>query len=392
MSSPRFDFLSPTRIAWGWGRRSEIGGHAARLGRRVFLLHGSRTLERSGVVEEAAERLQSAGVAVVRLGGTFGEPHVAEVDRLVAEARRHSPQVGDLVCAVGGGSALDAGKAVAGLAVCSQPASVREYLEGVGNGRTIDRPPLPILAVPTTAGTGAEATKNAVVAGREPSFKKSLRDDRLMPTVALVDPELTVSNPPQVTASSGMDAVCQLMESILSRKSQPMPRRLALGALPGLGEALRIAYRDPADRPAREKLAFAALQSGLALANSGLGLAHAAAAALGALLEVPHGLACAVMLPVALKFNAAERPSEMREIAEAFMGRGFSRAESAAAALIDAVRELNRDLGVPDRLGALGVVESAVPQLVQLSAGSSLDGNPRSVTPEELNDLYRSLI
>ncbi|HVJ82136.1 MAG TPA: iron-containing alcohol dehydrogenase, partial [Planctomycetia bacterium] len=226
---------------FGWGRRVEIGRLAASLGTRAFLVCGSRTLERNGTLGQLADEMRRAGVDPVSAAECRREPEVEDVDAAAAELWKSNPRPGDLVVGIGGGAALDMAKALAARAVDRRGDSIQDFLEGVGKGWTLDPAPLPILAVPTTAGTGSEATRNGVISRRSPSFKKSLRDERLMPRIALVDPELTVSNPPHVTAQSGMDALCQLIESFISKKAQPLPQAIAVRGMRGLIPALRKA-------------------------------------------------------------------------------------------------------------------------------------------------------
>jgi alcohol dehydrogenase class IV len=270
------------------------------------------------------------------------------------------------------------------MAVNSAGDGVRDYLEGVGKGLQLDVPPLPILAVPTTAGTGTEATRNAVISSTSPPFKKSLRSERLVPRIALVDPELTVSNPPSVTANSGMDAVTQLLESYFSRKAQPIPQALALSGLEGVVPALREAHRNRESRSAREKLAMAAMLSGMALANSGLGLAHGVASALGCHLGTPHGLACAVLLPIALRVNATVCLALFPQLSGPILGRSIADPEAARDAILAEIDALGRDLAIPRRLSEIGVRKEQIPTLVQASRGSSMSGNPRDLSDDEL--------
>ena len=309
-----YEFLAP-RVVFGWGRRREAGRLAATLGRRAIVVCGSRTLEASGALAEIRAALREADVESELLGTVSREPLVDDVDATVSALLDTGVREGDFVLAVGGGSAIDLAKAVAALATNRRGESVRDYLEGVGRGVTIDRPPLPVMALPTTAGTGSEATKNAVVSSLDPPFKKSLRADLMLPRAVLIDPELHVSVPPRVTAHTGMDAVTQLIESYVSRRARPIPQALCLQGLEGALPALVEAVRDGASRPARERLAHAALLSGMALANSGLGLAHGVAAALGVHCDVPHGLACAVMLPAAMRVNREVGAADLARLA-----------------------------------------------------------------------------
>ena len=230
------------------------------------------------------------------------EPETTDVDETVAAIRPHL-KPGDCLVAVGGGSTIDLAKAVAGLVTQRESAPVKDYLEGVGRGLKLVEAPLPFIAMPTTSGTGTEATKNAVISSYDPPFKKSLRDERLVPAAVIIDPELTVSNPPEVTAYSGMDAITQLIESLVSKKATPLTKALCREGLRAAVPALEVAFKDPTNQAAREAMSYAAWLSGVTLANAGLGMAHGVAAALGVHCRVPHGLACAVMLVPAMKVN-----------------------------------------------------------------------------------------
>src|SRR5262245_20784455 len=210
----KYDFLAPGRIVFGWGRLVEVGSLAAGLGKRAFIVCGSRSLVRSGALAQLEGHLRKAGVEPRTLETLTREPRIEDVDRTVASLP--APAAGDLIVGLGGGSALDLAKAVAAMATNRRSPTVRDYLEGVGSGLSLENDPLPVLAIPTTAGTGSEATKNAVISSDDPPFKKSLRSDRMVPRAVLVDPQLTASAPPPVTAHSGMDALTQLIESYLS--------------------------------------------------------------------------------------------------------------------------------------------------------------------------------
>lgn len=388
----RFDFLAPSRVIFGWGRCSEIGGLARSLGRRAFLVSGSATLERRGTLDWIESLLRQAGIAAVRLAAVAREPEVADVDGAVERLLEHVPEPGDLVMAVGGGSAIDLAKAVAALATNRHGESVMAFLEGVGRGAKIETPPLPVLAVPTTAGTGSEATKNAVISSVDPQFKKSLRSDLMIPRVVLIDPELTVSVPPAVTAHTGMDAITQLIESYVSRRAQPIPQALAASGLQMALPAIVEAVEDGTDRRARERMSYAAFLSGLALANSGLGLAHGVAAALGIHCRIPHGLACAIMLPAALRVNREVRRAELARLWSLIDGRTRLPDEEAADRFVRRIEALTQKVGVPRRLSALGVTADQLPAIVQGSRGNSMDGNPREVSDDELAQLLAAML
>jgi len=371
------DLRLPCRIVCAPGARREIGPLARSLGQRAFLVHGSRTLSRCGVYEELAEHLASQGVEVIATIEARGEPTIEDVDRAAVELFDFEAGHGDLVIAIGGGAAIDLAKAAAAMAVTGKDDSVRDYLEGIGRGQTLEHPPLPILAMPTTGGTGSEATRNAVISCPDPPCKKSLRHDGLLPRIVVIDPELAVHAPPPVTAHSGMDAITQLIESYLTPRGNLLTYQLCVEGLRLALQALPEAYSNGQSIPARMEMAQAALLSGVALANSGLGMAHGVAAALGAMCNVPHGLACAVMLPVTLRANLVTSEYSLDTLAEQV---GINDAH----ALIDEIEELAAQLEIPTRLGALGVRREQLPALAAASRGNSMSGNPRTLSDDEL--------
>lgn len=386
-----YEFVSPPRVIFGWGRRTEAGALAKTLGRRAFIISGSRTLRTSGRLDEIRWSLRSAGLVSIDAGTISREPQVEDVDQTVEWLRSRQAGPGDLIVAIGGGSALDLGKAAAALATNTQSPTVLDYLEGVGRGLKLEHDPLPVIAIPTTGGTGSEATKNAVISSENPPFKKSLRSERMVPRIVLLDPELAVSASPEVTAWTGMDALTQLIESYISRRAQPIPRALALQGIELAGTALLQAYQDGTSRPARERMAHAAFLSGLALANSGLGMAHGLAAALGIHCQVPHGLACAMLLPVALRVNRPVCEADLARIGCVLTGKGHASVAQGADAAIARVDELCATLNIPRRLSEIGVSPQQHAALVAGSRGNSMDGNPRALSDAELLQLLAEL-
>lgn len=392
MVSAAYDFLAPQHIALGWGRRAELPELARPLGRRAMLVHGSRTLEAGGQLAAIVQSLQEGGIEVLPVGQAISEPTVALVDEVTQRLRHRGATRGDFVLAIGGGSALDLGKAAA--AMCTQAGflTVQDYLEGVGTGRQLHETPLPMLAMPTTGGTGSEATKNAVISSHNPPFKKSLRADAMLPRVVLIDPELSAGVSPQTTAYTGMDAITQCIESYVSRRATPIAQALSAeglrAALPSVAEAVE----QGTSRRARECMAHAALLSGLALANSGLGLAHGVAAALGIHADVPHGLACAVMLPAALRVNREASRRRLAQLARLALDVRTDDDDAAADALVDCIMSLGRQLNIPARLSELGVRGEQLPAIARSSRGNSMSGNPRQLNDNELVELLESLL
>ena len=387
-----YDFLCPQRIVFGWGRRGEVGTLGRTLGQRAFLVCGLPPDAAAVAIGEITDSLRAAGVEPVPLATLLHEPEVADVDRVAADIRGRRPGEGDFLIGIGGGAAIDLAKATAAMATNPQSPTVKDYLEGVGRGLKLSERPLPVMALPSTAGTGAETTKNAVISSYDPPFKKSLRDDRLVPRIALVDPQLTVTVPPAVTAASGMDAIAQLIESYVSRKSQLIPRALAVQGLKMALPAIAEAVENGTSQAAREAMSHAALLSGMALANSGLGMAHGVAAALGTHCRVPHGAACALMLPAAIRANREVAQADFARLAHLLIRRSFQNPAAATEAFLDEIEGLCNRVGVPQRLGPLGVTREQIPLLVKDSHGNSLSGNPREISDAELAVILEGLL
>ena len=388
-----YDFVAPRQVVFGWGRRREVGSLAGRLGHRAFIICGSRTVASSGMLDEISRYLADEEIETPDVQMLSREPEVEDVDRTTAALREEVIAPGDFIIAIGGGAAIDLAKAVSAMVTNDRSPTIKDYLEGVGRGLQIVDAPLPVLAMPTTAGTGCEATKNAVISSYDPPFKKSIRDERMVPTIALVDPELTVSCPASVTAASGMDAITQLFESYISLKAKPIPRALAVEGLKMAVPAIAEAVRDGSSRPAREAMAHAAMLSGMCLANSGLGMAHGVAPALGVHCRVPHGAACALMLPVALKANSRVCQAELARLAHAVFGLGPSTPpREAVDTMIAKVEALCDEVGAPRRLSDLGVAADKIPEIVKSSRGSSMSGNPRRLSDDELTAILEKLL
>ena len=387
-----YDFIAPQQIVFGWGRRREVGRLAKQLGGRAFLVSGLPAAVSDAVLDEIAGWLRQASVEPVVLATLLHEPEVADVDRIAAEARARGIGEGDLLVGIGGGAAMDLAKATAAMAVNRESVTVKDCLENVGRDLKLMVSPLPIMAMPTTAGTGAEATRNAVISCYDPPFKKSLRDNGLMPRVALVDPELTVTTPAETTAASGMDAITQLIESYVSKKTQPIPRALAVQGLRMAVPAMAEAVERPEHRPAREAMSHAALLSGMALANSGLGMAHGVAAALGTHCRVPHGVACAVMLPVAIRNNLAVCRDAFARLGHLVFGLPTKDQEAAAEAFAEKIEQLCDRVKLPRKLSEVGVRREQIADLVRDSRGSSMSGNPRRLSDDELAEILERLL
>ncbi|MBD3242842.1 MAG: iron-containing alcohol dehydrogenase [Chitinivibrionales bacterium] len=292
---PAFTLSLPAHVLFGPGVRNQLGAQARSLGKSALLVTGETAMARSGRLEEISGMLNDASVDHERVA-VSGEPSPAAVDSIVAA---HRGKDIDLVVAVGGGSVLDTGKAVA--AMVTVDGGVEQYLEKVGT-QSHPGTTLPLIALPTTAGTGSEATKNAVLSrvGAD-GFKASLRHDNFVPRCAIVDPELHLSCPPDVTAACGMDALTQLLEAYVSTKATPFTDALAWSGLESAAQSLMRAAGDTGgtDIDARTGMAYASLLSGVVLAHAGLGVVHGLASVLGAAVPIPHGVACGTVLAAA---------------------------------------------------------------------------------------------
>ena len=378
----RFEFATSGRIVFGPGSLDELPAIAAALGRRALLVSG-RSPERAA---PARERLEGAGLAVVPFA-VAGEPRVEDVRRGCALAKDGAV---DLVIACGGGSAIDAGKAIA--ALLGNDGDVLDHLEVVGRGLPLPRPPLPFVAIPTTAGTGSEVTRNAVLASSEHRVKASLRSPLMLPRVAIVDPDLLAGLPAGVVAASGLDAFAQLVEPFVSTRSNPLVDALCRDGLVRSARSLRRAFEGDRSEAVRVDLALASLYGGLALANAGLGAVHGFAAPVGGMFDAPHGSTCAALLPAVVRVNlralearapASPALERYREIAALVSGRARSSAEDGLAwieALVLALR-------VPG-LSRWGATAADVPALVDKArAASSMKGNPIALTDEELREI-----
>ncbi len=380
-----FEFSCAGRIVFGRRAAKKLPELCAGIGRRFLIVAGG-SVKASGVLDELAEGLKQQGIDCAFFDRAAGEPTVGAVDAAVKAGKDAGA---DAVIGIGGGSAVDTAKAAS--AVITNGGSIRDYLEGVGTAKIINDP-LPLVALPTTSGTGTEATKNAVIMSREEGFKKSIRDDRLLPRLALLDPELTASAPKSVTAASGMDAICQLIESHTAKQANDFCGAMSLYHTPLAMRAIKRAYNDGGDMDARETMALASLVSGMCLANAGLGAAHGIGAGLGALLGTPHGIACGMLLPHVMRYNTEHGVTKYADISEAFFGKRFADGKHASLALADAVGELCGYLGLPSKLSELGVTTDMADKLAEASMGSSMSKNPVDIPLNDCRDFILSLI
>ncbi len=382
-----FEFTAPQRVIFGPGAIRQVGSLAAGFGRRALAVTG-RDVERAAPV---LEQLRAQGVAAT-VFAVAGEPTVAGVGQGAAQAVQIAAE---LVVACGGGSPLDAAKAIAALATNGgQPL---DYMEVVGRGQPLAKPSLPLIAIPTTAGTGSEVTRNAVLTSPEHGVKASMRSFSMVPRIAVVDPELTYGLPPAVTASTGLDALTQLVEPFTCNRTNPLVDALCREGLGRVARSLRRAWSHGRDAAAREDMALASLFGGFALANAGLGAVHGFSGVIGGMFRAPHGAVCAALLPHVMAVNrralqerAPDSPLAARyeEVARLLTGNPAASAEEGVAW----VARLARDLDVPS-LAACGVKAEHVPLIVERAAAASgTKANPIELTRAELAEILRRAI
>lgn len=374
-----FEFATANRILFGAGMLDRVGPLAAEMGRRALVVTGG-TLERA---RPLLDRLDAAGVSYA----TF----VVEQEPTIGIAQAGTQQAREAGCTFvigfGGGSAIDSGKAIA--ALLTNPGDPLDYLEVIGKGQPLTAPAAPYIAIPTTAGTGAEVTRNAVLASPDHRVKVSLRHPLMLPDIALVDPTLSYSVPPGVTAYTGLDALTQVIEPLVSHTANPLTDAVCREGIPRAARSLHRAVEHPADAAAREDMAVASLFGGLALANAKLGAVHGFAGPLGGMYHAPHGAVCAALLPHvmaanvrALREREPHNPSLARydDVARLLTGDHYATADDGVAW----VAELVEVLGIPG-LGAYGLAEADFDDVIDQSArSSSMKGNPIVLTADEM--------
>jgi alcohol dehydrogenase class IV len=383
----RFEFASAQRILFGPQTVREAGRLAADLGRHALVVAGRDSRRAAPLLE----LLQESGVGAA-VFSVAGEPDLDTIRRGAALARRERC---DLAVSFGGGSVLDAGKAIA--AMMTNEGDLLDYIEIIGRGRTLAKPSAPLLAIPTTAGTGSEATRNAVLASPEHRVKVSLRSPFLLPTLALVDPELTRDLPPALTATTGLDALTQLIEPYTCLRTNPMTDALCEEGMRRAARSLRAAFANGRDDSAREDMALASLFGGMALANAGLGAVHGLAGPIGGMFPAPHGAVCAALLPRVLQANL--RALRLRQPGSPALARYQTAARlltgnprAGADDGVEWVRSLVSGLQIPG-LGLYGIKRENAAELVAKAAqASSMKANPIALTPAELSALLEEAL
>ena len=369
-----FEFATATRIIFGPGTLREAATVTQQLGSRPLVVTG-----------KAARHVEAVPAAATL--AVAGEPTLDVVRAGVERARQERC---DVVVGIGGGSVLDAGKAIAML--LANGGDPLDYVEVIGAGKVITKASAPFIAIPTTAGTGSEVTRNAVLGSPQHTLKVSLRSPLMLPRVAIVDPTLTHDLPADVTASTGLDALTQLIEPFVSCRANPLVDALCRDGIRRVANSLRRVYTDGNDSVAREDMALASLFGGMALANAGLGAVHGFAAPIGGMFDAPHGAVCAALLPHVMEINV--RALQQRDMGSAVLYRYHELARLLTATPgmktangIGWVRETVKALKIPG-LSAYGITAADVPGIVERAAkASSMRGNPITLTREELAEI-----
>ncbi len=372
------EYLFPTKVVSGWGCLSETGSHAKILGRKALVITGKTMASQQGFLPKLLQSLNEAGIVPVLFSEVEPEPSLETVDQAVELGKKEKC---DFVIGLGGGSALDTAKSVAGLMKLT--GSVREFLYN----QEIKAKGVPFVAIPTTAGSGSEATKNSVLSDKQKGIKISLRSPYLMADLVILDPSLTVSMPPELTALSGMDCLTHACEALVCNTATPLTESLALTSLKMTGENLLEAFQHGENEQARDAMLLASFVAGMSFSNSGLGTVHGLAHPVGARYHISHGLVCALLLPAVMEFNLAVAEAQYAKMAYRM------RVGEIGADAIKAVKKLLQDLKMPRGLACLGVKKEDIPQLLaDTQYSGSLKYNPRQASKEELSSILEKAL
>lgn len=384
-----FKFANTPNVIFGNGTFNQITKYSHLYGERILLIIGGSSLKKSGKLEELKSNLNNTH-EIIQIMNIKSEPSPAIINKIVKEMKKEKI---NLVIAVGGGSVLDSGKAIS--AMLCETGNIEDYLDGLGtkkhNGKKI-----PFIAVPTTSGTGSEATKNAVIS-EIGHFKKSLRHDNFIPDYAIVDPELTLTCPSLLTLTCGLDALSQLIESYTSTESSEITGSLALGAIKKFGNNLIPACTNKSDDlNTRSSLSYASMISGITLANAGVGIIHGIAGPMGGLYDIPHGAACGNLLPESLKINLTylkEKKSneyllKFSKIGKTLCDTKSDEIEKNCSILISTIENWIKKMDLP-RLSHYGIKENKLEEIVRISSNKN---NPVSLDKKDIFEIIKNRI
>lgn len=382
----QFAFATPSKTIFKSGALNEMGTQLRGLGNK-FLVITDRIFAEMDVLERVEKQLQEQDIGHVYFFDVVGEPELYHVDQAQDLALAEDC---DAVLALGGGSILDVGKAVA--ALITNGGRVRDYMEYVGTGARVEKEPAPFVAAPTTAGTGSEATKAAVIGSHQEKFKRSMRGEQMLPNLVLIDPALMLNLPRRITAISGMDAMSHCMESYVTvRNASPLSRSIAFQGIGLAGAYLKRACYTPGDLEAREGMAAAALCGGMAFDNSGLGAAHGLGMAINIHYSLPHGQSVAIMLPYVMALNTQVYPGLYDQVGEVLTGRRYEQKGDGSKAAVEFIQDLNATIGIPADLRDLDISEEMAEQMGSQVFGTSMSGNPVQLEASHWASLFHQL-
>lgn len=380
-----FSFISPGQLIVQRGGLSDIGTICSKYGKRAGIFRFGESFFTSGIYNTLKESLSAACIEHFVYPQIEREPSAKTINACAQFLQEHQC---DFAIAIGGGSVIDVAKAACALA--ANGSDIMDYVEGF-DPKPFANSPLPIIAVPTTAGTGSECTKNSVVT-EAGSFKNSVRDDKMMPSVSLLDATLMTGVNREVTATAGADAICQLVEAYVSSMSNPMTDALSLHFIKMAIPALKRVYQNGNDLDSREAMALSASASGLCIANGGLGAAHGIAAGIGAITGLKHGFLCGVLLPPVMRYNIKKGTYKYADIARS-LGMKLDNDHEASLALVEIIQELNHEIGLPKNLKGLNIREEDIPSFVEIAcSGSSMKKNPFPMPDADCSALIQGLL
>ncbi len=380
---PSFSYHIPTAIEFGWGSLAKLSTIVNGVGGTRAIVVGDPGVVKAGLVERVVGTLAAAGIPAVTFSDVESDPEVRSVDNGVQLAKAEGC---DVVIGVGGGSALDVAKAI-GL-MLTNPGNIRDYA-GIGK---VERAGAPVIAIPTTAGTGSELTIWSVLSEKEKKVKFSVGSVLNCARVALLDPELTLSLPPAITAATGMDALTHALESYVNKATQPISEAMSEQAMTLIARSLRVAVAQPDNAHARADMLLASTLAGMAFNSTRLGLVHAFAMPLGARFHIPHGLVNAIMLPVVMRYNLPGNLGKFASIAEIFGEpvAGLSLRDAAERSVV-AVESLKADVGITAKLGQFGMTEADLDGIAdEALLSGNVPVNPRQPTHEDMKNLLRA--
>ena len=350
--------IGPDKIVYGTNSINELGNIAKGFGKHACLIYGGKSIFKSGNYDRIMNILKKSELKISELGGVSHDPDETTVHDMVAKVKKIYP---DFIIGVGGGSTIDVAKSVS--IIATNGGEVADYWAG----KEFTKPSIPYIAVSTTSGTGSEVTKNAVITNKDKTFKKSIRSELMIPNVALVDPSLALSLPPDVTASTGMDALIQNLEAYTSKNAGPITDTLARKGIELAGKYLIEAFKNPDNLEAREAMSLTSLYGGITLLNAGLGLAHGLSHPIGIKFNIPHGKACAIVMAKVIEYNYSARKERYDEVGLLLSGIPDA---------VKAVKKLTDELGILTSLSDYGITKNDIPYIVENSKGGSRNYNP----------------